>query len=85
MHVRNKCYLQKGDPTNENTNWTRTSSMESDLILGFLASEKQHGVYYNNFVENGDSSVYPTLISNVPKWDHPIKKQECANHALKCC
>ena len=59
--------------------------MESDIILeGFLAAEKQHGVRYINFVGDGDSSVYPTLVSNVPGWGYSIKKQECTNHALKC-
>ena len=58
---------------------------KSDIILkGFLAAEKQHGVRYINFVGDGDSSVYPTLVSNVPGWGYSIKKQECANHALKC-
>ena len=59
--------------------------MESDLILeGFLAAEKQHGVRYINFVGDGDSSVYPTLVLNVPGWGYSIKKQECVNYALKC-
>ena len=90
LGVRNKyCSVCKKDPTKEHTcfkNWTGTSSsMESDIILeGFLAAEKQHGVRYINFVGDGDSSVYPTLVSNVPGWGYSIKKQECANHALKC-
>ena len=59
--------------------------MESDIILeGFLAAEKHHGVGYINLVGDGDSSVYPTLVSNVPGWGYSIKKQECANHALNC-
>ena len=59
--------------------------MKTDIILeGFLAAEKEHGVCYINFVEDGDSSVYPTLVSSVPEWGYSIKKQEWANHALKC-
>ena len=56
-------------------NWTGTSSpMESDIILeGFLAAEKQHGVHYINSVGVGDSSVYPTLVSNVPGWGSGLK------------
>ena len=90
LGVRNKyCSVCIKDPTKEHNcfkNWSGTSSsMESDLILeGFLAAEKQHGVRYINFVGDGDSSVYPTLVSNVPGWGYSIKKQECANHALKC-
>ncbi len=59
--------------------------MEADLILeGFLEAEKVHGVRYMNFVGDGDSSVYPTLVQNVPVWGQAIKKLECANHACKC-
>ncbi len=36
------------------------------------------------FIGDGDSSVYPTLIRNVPGWGHAIKKLECANHVCKC-
>ena len=37
-----------------------------------------------NFVGDGDSSVHPTLLQNVPEWGHAIKKLECANQACKC-
>ena len=43
-----------------------------------------HGVCYTRFVGDGDSSVYPTLLQNVPGWGYAIKKLECANHACKC-
>ena len=59
--------------------------METDIILaGFKAAETQHGVHYINFIGNGDSSVYPTLVAGVPGWGYTITKKECANHALKC-
>ncbi len=52
--------------------------MEADIILeGFLEAEKVHGVWYMKFVGDGDSSVYPTLIQNVPVWGPAIKKLEC--------
>lgn len=35
-------------------------------------------------VGDGDSSVYSTLLLNVPNWGRDIKKLECANHACKC-
>ena len=35
-------------------------------------------------VGDGDSSVYPTLLLNVPIWGRDITKLECANHACKC-
>ena len=58
--------------------------METDIILkGFLQSEEQHGLRYTQFIGDGDSSVYPALVSDVP-YDNFIKKMECANHGVKC-
>ena len=67
-------------------NWSESSSeMETDIILeGFLEAERVHGVRYTQFIGDGDSSVYSTLIQNVPEWGRDIKKAECANHACKC-
>ena len=67
-------------------NWDASSSeMEPDIILeGFKQAEEVHGVRYKRFVGDGDSSVYPTLIQNVPGWGRYIEKLECANHACKC-
>ena len=60
--------------------------MEADIILeGFLEAEKVHGVRYMNFVGDGDSSVYPTLVQNVPVLGQAIKKLECANHYNSGC
>ena len=36
------------------------------------------------FIGDGDSSIQPTLIQNVPVWGHAIQKLECANHICKC-
>ena len=41
------------------------------------------GVRYTEFIGDGNSSVYPILIHNVPDWGHAIRKVECANHACK--
>ena len=52
--------------------------MEADIILeGFCKCYEQHGVRYIEFIGDGDSSVYPTLISSLP-WGFAIKKLECA-------
>jgi len=66
-------------------NWSDSSStMEVDIILkGFEQAEREHGVCYL-MVGGGDSSVYPTLVENVPVWGYTIQKLECANHACKC-
>ncbi len=59
--------------------------METDILVeGFVDAEKVHGVRYIQFIGDGDSSVYPTLIQRVPGWGHAITKLECANHACKC-
>ena len=61
-----------------------SSEMETDIILeGFRTCEQQHGVRYTSFIGDGDSSIYPTLISSIP-WGYTITKIECANHCVKC-
>ena len=67
-------------------NWHESSSaMETDIILeGFKAAESKYGLRYTRVTGDGDSSVYPTLIQNVPGWGYAIQKLECANHACKC-
>ena len=66
-------------------NWNASSSeMETDIIVkGFQTCEQQHGVRYISFIGDGDSSVYPSLISSIP-WGYAITKIECANHCVKC-
>ena len=89
--VRNKycSACTRGVPVDQHVcykNWDKSSSeMEPDIILeGFKQAEKVHEVRYKRFVGDGDSSVYPTLIQNVPGWGRYIEKLECANHACKC-
>ena len=67
-------------------NWDESSSaMETDIILeGFKRAERDHGLRYIRFIGAGDSSVFPTLIAEVPGWGRSIQKLECANHACKC-
>ena len=67
-------------------NWVGpSSSMETDIIVqGFQEAETKYGLRYTKFVGDGDSSVYPSLITGVPQWGHAIHKIECANHAIKC-
>ena len=67
------------------TSATRIGVNETNIILeGFLKSEAMHGVRYLKFIGDRDSSVYPTLINEVPIWGRDIKKIGCANHATKC-
>lgn len=67
-------------------NWEgSSSSMESDIILdGFKEAEIKYGLRYTTFTADGDTLVYPNLITGVPMWGHAIQKVECANHAIKC-
>lgn len=55
------------------------------ILEGFKKAEATHGVSSIRFIDDGDSSVYPTLLQYVPVWDCYITKMECANHACKCC
>ena len=64
-------------------NWEESSS-QMVILDGFMKAEATHGVRYTKFVGDGDSSVYPTLLSEVPIWGRDIKKLECANHSCKC-
>ena len=36
------------------------------------------------FIDDGESSVYSTLVQNVTSWGWHIEKLECAPHACKC-
>ena len=48
---------------------------ETDIVLeGFMEAERVHGVRYTQFIGDGDSSVYPTLLTSVPGWGQAIKK-----------
>ena len=59
--------------------------MKTDIILdGFKMAETKYGLRYTKFIGDGDSSVYPTLVTEVPGWGHVIRKVECANHCIKC-
>ena len=91
MSVKNKycASCAAGSPRDKHhcyKNWDESSSaMETQAILeGFQQSEQVHGLRYTSFIGDGDSSVYPTLIQEVPNYGRAIKKLECANHACKC-
>ena len=48
--------------------------METDILLeGFMEAERVHGLRYMKFIGDGDSSIHPTLIQNVPVWGHAIQ------------
>ena len=58
--------------------------METNIILdGFKKAEQTHGLRYTRFIGDGDSSVCPTPLMEVPIWGRDIIKMECANHACK--
>ena len=91
LSVRNKycAGCATGSPQEQHLcykNWESSSSaMETSAILeGFQEAEKVHGIRYTRFIGDGDSSVYTTLLQEVPVYGRSIKKMECANHACKC-
>ncbi len=49
-------------------NWDGPSaSMETDILVeGFKEAESKHRLRYIQFIGDGDSSVYPTLLSKIP-------------------
>ena len=67
-------------------NWDDSSSeMESDNPKRLKKGRSDSWSEVYQFIGDGDSSVYPTLLQYVPAWDCYITKMECANHACKCC
>ena len=49
-------------------NWGGASSfIETNIILeGFKLAESEYGLQYSKFIGDSDSSVYPTLVNEVP-------------------
>ena len=48
-------------------NWDGpSSSMESDIIVGFREAEKKYGLRYMSFTGDGDSSIHANLLTQVP-------------------
>ena len=44
-----------------------SSSMETDILVqGFREAESDYGLRYTKFVGDGNSSVYPSLITEIP-------------------
>ena len=85
MGVRNKycsvCAVaeNQGKPPQDHDcykNWDGpSSSMETDITLeGFKISESKYGLRYTKF--DGDTSVHPTLITEVPRGVAIIKATE---------
>ena len=58
--------------------------METDILLEGFKQAELHGLRYTKFIGDGHSSVFPTLVAQVPMWGHAIEKIEYANHAVKC-
>ena len=63
-------------------NWDGpSSSMETDILLEGFKQAELHGLRYTKFIGDGDSSVFPTLVTQVPVWGHAIEK----NRVCKPC
>ncbi|ODM91394.1 Chromosome-anchoring protein RacA [Orchesella cincta] len=64
-------------------NWSGPSTaMEADLIYeGFSKSVEMHGIVYEFFVADGDSSTY-ARIKDVYQ-EFTVKKIECINHVIR--
>ena len=74
-------------------NWNASSSeMEVDIIVGgggggggggLLKQKRYMESVTPNLFAYGDSSVYCTLIQQVPSWGHAIRKLECATKCYR--
>lgn len=66
-------------------NWDKPSTaMEADSILeGFRNSIQDHGLMYDCFVGDGDSSVHLAVINVYDKYGIQVKKIECINHMVR--
>ena len=50
--------------------------METDIL--------KYSLCYMTFTDNGDSSVYSSLVTQVPGWGHAIYvRVKCANYTVK--
>ena len=56
------------DPNQINTVAIGTGWEALTILEGFREAERVHEVCYMHFVGDGNSSVYPTLILEVPVW-----------------
>ena len=43
-----------------------------------------HDLRYLWLIGDGDSSVYHSVVTEVPSYGRNITKVECANHEVKC-
>ena len=58
--------------------------MESTILVeGFRRSIPDHGVFYHQFVADGDSSTYKKNLDSRPYGDLIVEKIECKNQLLR--
>ncbi|KAI5631791.1 yqaJ-like viral recombinase domain-containing protein [Phthorimaea operculella] len=61
-----------------------STGMESTILVeGFKRSLPDHGVIYNQFVADGDSSTYKKILDSRPYGDLIVEKIECKNHLFR--
>ena len=46
-------------------------------MSGFKEAEAKFGLRHTKFLDDGDSSLHPSLITEVLIWGHMISKVEC--------
>ena len=61
-----------------------SGKMEMDAITEmFKRSEEKYDVKYTNYIGDGDSKTYGSIIKSAPYGDIPIIKKECIGHVQK--
>ena len=61
--------------------WTIIIDESNIIIKAFIQSESKYKLQYTKFIGDGNSSVYPSLITEVLQYGHAIRKVECQS----CC
>lgn len=61
-----------------------STAMEAVIITeGFKKSIENHGLIYNQYIADGDSSTYASIRNSRPYNDVTVGKIECKNHLLR--
>ncbi|GFR08369.1 uncharacterized protein TNCT_537001 [Trichonephila clavata] len=65
-------------------NWHgSSSSMEANIIQGFMNSVAMYGIKYTKIIGDGDSNVYKTILDSRPYDALQVEKLECKNHLFR--
>ncbi|GBP12699.1 hypothetical protein EVAR_10340_1 [Eumeta japonica] len=77
----------KDDPNEEHcmkTHENSAGSMKVEFVKIMLRSDQQHGVQYSNYIGDGDSKTFTTIVNLNPYDDElTVVTSECIGHVQK--